>query len=227
MKKIISLILVVLIILAVPIFAVTNGMVQVGNKIGDKTSYNVGVEVKKGWNLITGVTGDVKISRTSDIQLSDIKSIYAFNPLTKHYAKMYPNPGTADVNEIRSIEGDELISSAFWVYSNREGYIKFTSEYLLDLNKRNMYAGWNFVGVTPEFTEKSFSSLKGNCEVQEAYIYNNKVYAGHQAPSWERVREDTVFREGLIGGVGFIMKVRNNCKLNSVDAAVPLPALPA
>ncbi|GEM_PF-1384700 len=182
--------------------------------------YDVSVKVEKGWNLIlgAGILSDLNggYFKQGDIQLSNIKSIWIFLPKTQEYAQVFPN---IESDKFASYDDDELISTPVFVYSNKAGVLNFKSEPVIKLDQLPLYAGWNFVGITPEFNGRKFEDIFANCDVEKAYFYNNKVYEGHSEPSWERVFPSTTFSQNgmderkSIEGLGMVVKVSQACHM--------------
>ncbi len=226
MKK--TVLFFLLLALSFSALAIINGMTP-GAKSGDKTFYEVGVKVEKGWNLLVGVgtlmdQASALGIKGGDIQREDIKSMWAFVPTTQSYARVHPNPET---EKLTVIDDDELLATSFWLYSEKEGYLRFQSESILEMGKRQLYSGWNFVAITPEVRGRSFQEIFAECEAQKSYVYNNRVYAGHNSPSWEKVYPESKFTSD-IEGVGMIVRVSGNCKMvSSEEAAAPPPPLPS
>ena len=231
MKKTI-ITLIVLVMMSFSALAIINGMTaDKSHKLGDKSKYEIGVKLEKGWNLIVDGTPDLMQNRIyavdSDIRSDNIKAIYGYNTKAKEYVKVYPDGESAKIQVWAASYGqsENTFSTAFWVYSDKAGYLRYApDEYILDLNQRELFAGWNFVGITPEFKGRQLKEMKGHCNIEKAYAYNNKNYAGHDSPSWEVVRDITNF-EGA-EGTGMIVKVSAACKLGSAASTTAPPTLP-
>ncbi|MBI2112844.1 hypothetical protein HYT52_04875 [Candidatus Woesearchaeota archaeon] len=212
--------------MASSVLAIINGMTLVRQNEID-ASYEIGVKVEEGWNLLLGVGIVTDLSsgaiRGGDIQISDINVIWAFIPTTQEYARVYPNPET---DKLQSIDDDELLSTSFWLHSDKAGYLRFQSEPILNIDQKNLYSRWNFVGISPEFRSRNFEDIFTSCKVEKAYLYNNRIYSGHTSPSWEKIYEDTTFTEET-EGLGFVVKVSDNCKMTSSGTSIEAPpALP-
>ncbi len=159
----------------------------------------------------------------SDISAENIKAIYAFVPTVQKYAQLYPPPAESskDLEILRSIDDDELIQMAFWVYSdkseNKLSYVPL--EIPSPFNSRKLYRGWNFVGVTldmiqnPTYPQLTFNDIKGNCNVEKTY-----VFVGGQ---WYKLDPLPPLDDILSGGI--VVKVSNDCQLGMESAALPLP----
>ena len=208
--------------MASSVLAIINGMTP-GRQNEMDTSYEIGVKVEEGWNLLLGVGVVTDLSggyiRGGDIQIGDINTIWAFIPSTQEYARVYPDPETS---KLQSIDDDELLSTAFWLHSDKAGYLRFQSEPILNINQRNIYGGWNFVGISPEFRGRNFADIFTGCNVEKSYLYNNRIYSGHISPSWDKIYGSTAFSEDT-EGVGFVVKVSNACKMTSTGTSTGAP----
>ena len=206
---VLNLFIVLLVALSFSVLAIINGMTTDKSvRLGDKTKYEIGVKLEEGWNLIIDGTPDLTQNRIyavdSDIRSDNINAIYGYD--TKN---------------------ENVFSSAFWVYSDKAGYLRYApDEYILDLNQRQLFAGWNFVALTPEFTGKRFGTLKGTCDVIKTYLYNNEITPSHPTPNWLEIPDTGSFTKGT-EGKGIIVKVSGDCKLGSTTSSMQeLPILP-
>ena len=172
-------------------------------------------ELSAGWNLVYGLTHPEHI--ISGIDADAIRAIYAYVPATKQYARVYPNPETSKLQQ-----GDtgQIHNTAYWVYSEEGGSIKYklTSYYALDA--RQLYKGWNFVGLTKEFANGfSLARLKGSCTIQRAYWWD------HGTQSWDNVPTHQWFSESTaeeMQNSGMLVRVSNDCRFGDFKP----PSLP-
>jgi hypothetical protein len=177
--------------------------------------------IHKGWNLVYGFASPDQLDGQG-FDKSHIKAIYAFNPDSQEYVRMYPNREDSKIN----IDDDILLQTAFWVYSDKTVEGSFnnrpsTTEYWLYINPmpyndRLLYKGWNFFGVTPDIVGKNMDDIKGNCVIEK--IYN-----------WDA--ESQQWSNGLVGatvGSGVLIKVTNNCKfVDPIESDTsPPPSIP-
>ncbi|MBI2665656.1 hypothetical protein HYX12_03490, partial [Candidatus Woesearchaeota archaeon] len=95
-------------------------------------------------------------------------------------------------------------------------------EPVLNINQRDLYAGWNFIGISPEFRGRNFADIFTGCNVEKSYLYNNRIYTGHTSPSWERIRDETTFTEDT-EGIGFVVKISSSCKMTSSETSIEAP----
>ena len=179
-------------------------------------SYNVEVSVEKGWNIIAGILPKEAISGNSEIKVSNIKAVWYYPPKLKKYFQVHPN-----LDELSSqVDDDVALTSAMWVYSDKAGTLKYnTLEDYLPLSMRELSAGYNFVTITPDMTvdvntaspeeeEKyTFNAMKGNCNIQKVYFFDNVRQQWGEFPLTEELDSNTV-------GNGVVVKVSNDCKLS-------------
>jgi len=182
------------------------------------------VNINEGWNLVYGLARLDQLDEQVSIGKNNIKAIYAFISTTQEYARAYPDPETG---KLALIDDDELIQTAFWVYSTKSSA---DTEYWLDdlpvpLDERPMYSGWNFVGVTPEMVpgpaDTNLKDIKGDCNIEKSYFFNADLQKWDEVPvEFAQLEENSV-------GTGWVIKVSDNCRLGepSMAAGQP-PALP-
>jgi len=196
-------------------------------------STEYGTAIFKGWNLVYGFYNPEQIQ---GLEASNIKAIYAFIPTTQEYARVYPDPENSKLN---LIDDDELIQTAFWVYSNSETQEEFNGiyngvEYGLYENptpydRRLIYKGWNFLGITSDMVgsggKPELKDIAGSCNIEKAYFWDPENQEWWAFPLNEDFSRDSI-------GMGIVIKVSNNCNLgtsedNSEDNNIPsVPNLP-
>ncbi|MEK6899145.1 MAG: hypothetical protein AABW79_03555 [Nanoarchaeota archaeon] len=190
------------------------------------------VPIYKGWNLIYGFI-EIDQLDAGSFDKSSIKAIYAFIPSIQQYAQVYPE---MDVSRISLIDDDELLNTAFWVYSSSETGVDFNGIYngveygivegLIPYNQRIMYKGWNFVGVTPDMIpgpqDTNLKDIVGNCNIVKSYFFSPSAQTWGVAPIERFQLEENSL------GTSWVIKVSDNCKLGtSSDSDVPaVPNLP-
>ena len=177
----------------------------------------------KGWNLIQGFA-DPNFIISGTIKPSNIKAIFAFNPGTKDYARIYPNPERTSVDALPPA----ILQLPFWVYSDKAGQISYKTE-KLDANfKITWPAGWNFISISSDMTGKSLNQIKGTCNYEKIYAYENKEYPG----SWVEIESSTMDKTTFLDnnlGMGLVIKFTSECKLGTVsigETITPPPAIP-
>ena len=200
----------------------------------NKADYNVEIEMVKGWNLIVAspLYGNNANTITSDseIKQENIKAIFYYFRHESRYLEIYPNSTDMD-DYLHNIQGkiDEVfyfVQTPIWIYSNKDGILKYTRNEFPTIDLPALTQGWNFVTISPAMEGKTLSDIKGNCNVTGAYNFG-KVNTADSASSWIPV-QDNVFSSDVLGQ-GMVIKVSNDCALGSslpvVNPPIP-PILP-
>lgn len=182
--------------------------------------YQGSIHVQEGWNLVYGFIYTTQIASTSNVLASDIQAIYAFIPTKQTYARVYPNPSTTDLELLQSIDDDELSQTGFWVYTTKTGGLSYI---IMDepapVDGRNMYPGWNFVGVTVDMIESptrpnlTFTDLKGNCIVEKSAVFLD----GQWVTLNPLPMEDNLLNSAVV------IKVSKTCQLGTTSNTLLLP----
>ena len=181
--------------------------------------------IKKGWNLIYGFTSSSLEGQ--NFEISHIKAIYAFIPLTQEYAMVYPKLE----NDKSDLMGDGYLSdTSLWVYSDIDAETEYWLQEPMPLTyigEHKLYKGWNFFGITPAFIGKRLGGIKGDCTIEKAYIWDAGNQQWINLPLTEKMDESD--EESKFGGgdntMGLIIKVANDCRLGSViidEGGLPL-----
>lgn len=192
---------------------------------GNKITYDVEIQVAKGWNLVVAspVWGDDagSIKEDSEIQKENIKASYYYFRQDNKYLQLFPNEKEVD-DYLRSIQTKydmETIyfsQSPVWIYSNKDGVLKYTRKDFpkFDGNlKLYLSSGWNFVTITSDISTKTFDDIKGDCNAEKLYVFVSEIN------NWQAI--DTT--NGLFGtedvGKGFIVKVTSDCTLGAFSSS--------
>ncbi len=222
MKKILPIALILLIGLSALVYAAQGPFY---------TKYPINFE--KGWNLVYGFA-DPQQLKEYGVE-GNIKVVYAFIPTIQEYARTWPNP---ESDKVRLIDDDELLNTAFWVYSDEKMNTKYQLlEETIPFNERPIYAGWNFVGITSDMYQGtyvpgvgyegeyfSWDAIKGNCQYE-------KIYGWHvEFQKWAEMDPNHKLKgydfDDFLGN-GMVVKVSNNCNLGSTGGVItPPPSLP-
>lgn len=189
----------------------------------DRTPHEVSIRVYEGWNLIAGIPELNVIPSTSDIQKDNIIAIYAYLPKSNEYLRAFPDPEQPSY----SVDEDQIMSSAFWLYSDKEGIFRYTSESILKLESRQLYSRWNFVAITNEFSDYSLNQLKGSCNLEKVFAFDIGTN------QWDTISETdygrNLFEDYTIlePGRGMLIKVSQNCKMSlpveTIDGPPQIP----
>lgn len=205
------------------------------------------VELEQGWNLVAsgGSAHGPGISSDSQIQTSDLGAIFYYSPLQQKYLQIYPYPTTNSEQQQYSLIFDkeesletnfQMESRAYWVYSNKEGTLKFTTDDVLPMDERQLRAGWNFVSITSEMLDKNLGSIKGSCDIQK-YAYWDNGYMRWETSTPETLAEklpvganvawdEIVLFEQFQLGEGILFKVSSDCKMGSGGSPINPPIIP-
>ncbi|MBI2665464.1 hypothetical protein HYX12_02480 [Candidatus Woesearchaeota archaeon] len=206
-------------------------IVSLASAVGEITS----AKFYEGWNLVYGFHSPEQLISSSDYDLigSNIKAVYAFIPTTQEYARTYPNP---EVDKLAVIDDDVLLNTAFWVYSEKRaggmlGGERNLAQYQLEtgiipLSRRQLYRGWNFVGITDELIGTPLNNLQGDCTWTDVYTYSREgsemkwLDLLHNPNFMDEEELPTAVKNG-----GLLIRVVNNCRMGEAVFAVP-PTLP-
>ena len=187
--------------------------------LADNFNVHYKVYADEGWNLLQGFGAYALIPNFisgGDVLNEDVVAVYAYLPSQNKYARVYPDP------EVK-VDDEELLNSAFWVYLKKGGWIEYDVEdEWAYANNRQMVAGWNFVGITPDIFRLKVKDWKGDCNIEKI--------AGYQR-GWGMIDADvderTLADQEQDLGRGVIVKVSNDCtlKVNGGSNVVP-PQIP-
>jgi len=187
------------------------------------------VAIYKGWNLIYGFVPSSLNGQ--GFEFSHIKAIYTYVPADNEYIRVYPNPENSKIDKL----GDSYFEKqVMWVYSDAtvegelNGMLHFTEYWLeepMPLSQRQVFKGWNFVGVThdviPGPQDTNLKDIKGSCSIEKSYFWNADMQKWEDAPlEYAQLEERSI-------GSGWVIKVSDNCKLGTSEADIPsVPNLP-
>jgi len=166
------------------------------------------VNFEKGWNLVHGLPSPDWLSG-GDLDSSNIKAIYGFNPVTQKYIRFYPNPNRDELSS-SDLRIDTLIStSAFWVYSDKKGSTEYWTLQPTPINEKRLIRGWNFMGITPDMIGKSLNDIKGDCNIEKMYGWDNEGDGRWDIITLDRELTDFVLSFGLV------IRVSSDCQFGS------------
>ena len=180
---------------------------------------------KKGWNLIYGLSNPQLITLADQsFDVSHIKAIYGFNPITQEYVRVYPNP---ENDKFRSIRGQYIADTSFLVYSDVSVKTRYSLQKPWPLKyvyEHELYKGWNFFGIIPEFSDKKLVDVKGNCDILKSHAWDGRSQSWDNLPLEGNlnVNGDNVRNE--VGGghiMGMVLKVAKNCVLGETGSDIP------
>lgn len=222
-----KIILPIVLVLIVGTAIFVSASMIVTNEGDNKKAYNVEIPVIKGWNLVaSGFTfaSDLRyLDETGDIKYDNIKAVYVYSNKIIEYISNYPEYDQRLYSANDYFNGDEqdIIGQANWIYVDKSGTLKYQTKAIKTIDSTNLFAGWNFVSITPEMIDKSLDNIKGSCDIEKAYFWN------YVDKKWEEFPLVEDFEESEALGYGLIIKVTNNCKLGlGSSGAGGIPQLP-
>lgn len=194
------------------------GFTTVDTQVEEKS-----INLIQGWNLIQGfadtsfIVGGTQGTANSQ---SYIKAIFVFNPINKEYVRIYPNPERSSVEAL----GPSILQLPFWVYSSKGGESMSYQTQKLETFGMTWPTGWNFISISNEMVGKSIFDVKGNCNIEKAYLWMST-----QEWSFNLIEDTTapdLFSSSDVGK-GLIIKVSSECKLGLTQTQItPPPAIP-
>lgn len=223
-KIILSIALLTLLSLVVFVSATRNIMERQENG-----PYMIQLELVEGWNIIAGTMPVDGILSDSEIQASDIGVVWYYSPKQKKYLQVYPN---MDLDELRLDDDDFVFTSAMWVYSNKNGTIRYsTLEDYPSLGNRELYAGYNFVTMTPDmfkgvldeagYEDEYFSwgLIEGTCNIEKVYVWMYPHQEWDDFSSFKTSKIPGYDFDDFLGN-GMLVKVTNDCKLGEIQEEI-------
>jgi len=178
------------------------------------------IQFGAGWNIVYGFTNPEQLGGQV-LESSNIRAIYAFVPTTQEYARVFPEP---EEDKLNLMDYDEIRNSALWVYSDRSG----ESEYWLEreptpYNFRQLYSGWNFLGITYDMRDKTMSEIQGSCNFLKIYHFDSFSQKwSYNFAEDDIFMQDTGFDDQAFGQ-GLVVKVSSDCMLGGGGSGGPPP----
>ena len=183
--------------------------------------------VHKGWNLVGGEFV-FRSSGTLDKFLT-----YYYNPIDKTYHKLGDtNDSTYPQYDNNYVPADVLRS--FWIYNDQESFtvpVDYNNSHLkkAEIGLQKLKQGWNFLSITNSMyyddngqpNNLSPNKIKGTCQIEKAYIFNS---AENSWVSWGT--ETSSFDDDTVG-MGWVVKIANDCQLSVKEDAPALPNIPS
>jgi len=190
--------------------------------------YDVEVSLNKGWNLLAsglifekGLNG---ILESSEIKAQNVKAVYVYSNKINEFISNYPVYDERLYSPTEYFYGDELdmIGMGNWIYVDKAGTLKYKTKAIKKINSINLFRGWNFLSITPEYNGFSLDEIKGDCEIESAYSFDVT------AQKWTSfLLSQQTFSE-YDEGRSILIKVTDDCNLkgynkNSVETVPSLP----
>ena len=185
------------------------------------------ISIYKSWNLLH--FGFLSSSNDNgEVKLSNFKYAYIFDPNEKEYVLAWNNGDWT--NEMKNKynfkrgESNWLTSSSVWVYSDKTGTMKIWVDGG-DIPIFDLSNGWNFIGIVPGMIGKTLNEIKGNCNIVKVAGWEpGDQEWDDSVPTGKSFLDEKFTSDSL--GMGFVMKVSNNCKLGTPSVKNNIPSVP-
>jgi hypothetical protein len=162
----------------------------------------------------------------SAIQMGDFKYGYLYDPNVKEYVLAWKDGDwTEEIANVFSSTGD-LYHTSMWVFSERQETLTILwsdnekDSYSIN-NKQvpwNLINGWNFIYITPEMIGDKISDIKGSCNIEKVYWWNENK-------EWDVLEVEEQLHSGFVGE-GFVLKVSEDCILGTDGSLISPPEIP-
>jgi len=179
------------------------------------------VQIREGWNLLSGFHSPDQLE--SQVLDSDqIKAIYAFQPLEKKYYRMYPNQEELTWSKSEDI----LLNTGYWVYSESDAYTEylFNEDDIISYEDRDIYQGWNFLGITPDMLGKSMNDILGSCDFEKVYHFESLIQEWSNNLVNDPFMDETLTNSAR--GLALAVKVSDDCQLGLTETTLAPPSIP-
>jgi len=181
------------------------------------------LNIYEGWNLVpTGTTTDV-LGQCPNTFLAS----FFYSPLDNQYfGGQIGSSITGTMANYSSYESTHItpstVGSVVWMYASKGCQLDYELSTENAVNKK-LFAGWNFLAVTPSYVGYSMNEVISDCDVEKFYNWNSFNQ------NWERVdiTSPSMDNEIVSTGVGtnLIVKVAGECTLGKQEFSTP-PQLP-
>ena len=197
--------------------------------------YDLSVELKEGWNLVSTFTGTDQILTTSEVKKENIKSIYYYAPLQKEYVNWLSiTEGKTQIPTWWDTQDADIANGgSMWVYSNKEGTLKYWADAYEQ--RRILVNGWNFVGLTEEIGQIQSEGMytfpvnfeESGCSISKVYMFDTKKNSWENVPQFE-TGANAIGEEYM--GIGLAIKIQTNNELciwnPTKENGLEIPTLP-
>jgi len=209
---------------------------SISTDMDTESNYIIEVNINKGWNLVLATpidNGKNYIAEGSDIKLGDIEASFIYSRVSNSYTQLYPYKNTNEENSYYKVGQESayyLVQSPVWIYSKKSGTLRYfkyedTMPRLEDYSKIVFKKGWNFVGITSPFVDKTLQDFKGTCNIEKSYFFSDRE---NPSGSWMIFPLDVKFLNRDSAGGGILIKVSSDCNFGSVvNSNVNPPSLPS
>lgn len=229
MKKLFTILSTFILLSTIVFGAMTLNEEETQRGKGDYTIYDVSVNIEKGWNLISFPGGlDFKLDG-SNFKDGELKYGYLYSILDGKYIPVYKdhvytqdrelsqdlNDYMNKYNPSSNLEWIRLSGPIFWIFSEKEGNLKYEHVFIDDFYK--FHDGVNVISATPDVIHKILTSDFGDCVVEDILKINP---LNNKWIDWDTDRE-------LETGQGVVFIVEDECDLNKVDETeIKPPSIP-
>ncbi|MBW3012801.1 hypothetical protein KY325_03765 [Candidatus Woesearchaeota archaeon] len=179
-------------------------------------------KISKGWNLIPfGMIGN---GRTTCFYNDEKPFSFFYEPLTKKFlsgrAESYYEALYQKDPKLLEDNNDLLIMNlglgVMWFASPVDCEILFEMQSVPSEIEQKLFAGWNLRYVNEHLQDATLNKIRGDCSIEKAYYFDGK------SQEWETITAG----EELEYGKGFIIKVTEDCTLNTVAQGMRPPSMP-
>jgi hypothetical protein len=173
--------------------------------------------INQGWNLVMGFVDPDEQIVGGDIREDDIIVVYALMSNVQEYARAWPKP---EWEKLEAVDEDELLSNGFWVYSDKAGDLEYELfEKPVVVDERQIFKGWNLVGISSDMANNEFKDLVGDCDILGSYGFDG------DRQNWQKIFLNQNVVNNLIGTT-WVIKVSENCQLDVPDRVIEIPEFP-
>ncbi len=183
----------------------------------------ISIHLNEGWNLIGMYTLDDSLNELVENEI--VEYVYIFDNVNKDYVRLTPKRESGKLGSIlgSGTKPGYFLNAGVWVYL-REDYDFFPTSIddPASIDVLELTRGWNLFSVTPDMVGKSLNDIKGDCNIEKAYLWDSENQQWGTIFNFMNDR-DVLDNEAGVGN-GLVLKVSGNCKLSGAST-VP-PALP-
>jgi len=194
--------------------------------------YETTLDIDKGWNLVTSYAIRDAFDNYKYYEENNFLTAYMYDRFNKEYIRLYPEREQIKldlfITELKNVEESEIqmrygtfTALSIWINSRLDQQIEFrTLDGPLDLEYIELDQGWNFLSVTPEMIGNYIKDIKGTCDIELIYRFDDNDWAEMDKTGYFEFKEEYL-------GTGVLIKSNNNCVLTQpLDKMSEPPAIP-
>ena len=198
-------------------------ILTVGTVVATRTITEEQQALYEGWNLVHGLAHPDLIFNKE--YMESVKATYYYDPIGKEYIRFYPDMEDEKINNLEGVIEDT--QNVFWVYLDRKiSKLEYNAEDIETLKSVHLREGWNFVGITEDFIDKTLNELKGNCIFEKVAFWNSQeqdwIIIPDDVPEDKR---DSPFDKSVLNRA-LTIKVKSECNLDFQNIIGP-PSMPS